>query len=66
MFIPPLSIGSLDLNMRFIYVALLALVMVFSALLRVYYINKHGGPGEPVHGSCRLSEGYDGQTDYAI
>ena len=23
-------------------------------------------PGEPVHGSCRLSEGYDGQTDYAI
>lgn len=24
------------------------------------------GPGEPVHGSCRLSEGYDGQTDHAI
>lgn len=42
MFIPPLTVGSLGLNMRFIYVALLALVMVFSALLRVYDINKHG------------------------
>jgi len=42
MFVPPFSVTSLDLNFRFMYLALLALAVVSGALLRVYDINKHG------------------------
>ena len=42
MFISPFSIGSLDFNIRFIYVTLFALEAVFGSLLRVYDVNKHG------------------------
>jgi len=42
MFVPSFSIGLLDLNVRFIYVALFSLAMVVGALLRVYDVNKYG------------------------
>jgi len=42
MLVPPLSVTSLDLNFRFIYLALLALALVFGAVLGIYDVNKHG------------------------
>ena len=42
MLISPFSVGPLDLNIRFIYVALFALAAVFGLLLKVYDVNKHG------------------------
>jgi len=42
MLVPPLSVISLDLNFRFMYLALLALALVFGAVLGIRDVNKHG------------------------
>jgi len=42
MLVPPLPVTSLYLNFRFIYLALLALALVFGAVLGIYDVNKHG------------------------
>jgi len=42
MFVSPFAVGSLEVNIRFVYLALLALVMVLAALLAVSNVNRYG------------------------